>query len=73
MSDAAEPGLSPPHLALQDAARRFAAAEIAPHANDWDEAEAVPRDLYRRLAAAGLFGITVPEEWGGVGADEGGG
>ncbi len=69
MSDAAEPGLSPLHLALRDAARRFAAAEIAPHANDWDEAEAVPRDLYRRLAAAGLFGITVPEEWGGVGAD----
>jgi alkylation response protein AidB-like acyl-CoA dehydrogenase len=69
MSDTAEPGLSPLHLALRDAARRFAAAEISPHANDWDEAEAVPRELYRRLAAAGLFGITVPEEWGGAGAD----
>ncbi len=69
MSDTAEPGLSPLHLALRDAARRFAAAEIAPQANDWDEAEAVPRELYRRLAAAGLFGITVPEAWGGVGAD----
>ncbi|WP_198376407.1 acyl-CoA dehydrogenase family protein [Neoroseomonas rubea] len=69
MSAAAEPGLSPLHLALRDAARRFADAEVAPHANDWDEAEAVPRELYRRLAAAGLFGITVPESWGGVGAD----
>jgi alkylation response protein AidB-like acyl-CoA dehydrogenase len=64
-----DPGLSPLHVALRDAARRFADAQVAPHASDWDEAEAVPRDLYRALAAAGLFGITVPESLGGAGAD----
>jgi alkylation response protein AidB-like acyl-CoA dehydrogenase len=61
--------MTPLHAALREAARRFAEAEIAPHATDWDEAEAVPRGLYRALAAAGLFGITVPEGFGGVGAD----
>ena len=66
---AADPALSPLHAALRDAARRFADSEVAPHANDWDEAEAVPRGLYRALAAAGLFGITVPQDWGGAGAD----
>jgi alkylation response protein AidB-like acyl-CoA dehydrogenase len=64
-----DPGLSPLHVALRDAARRFADAEVAPHASDWDEAEAVPRALYRALAQAGLFGITVPEALGGAGAD----
>ncbi|WP_137125817.1 acyl-CoA dehydrogenase family protein [Roseomonas sp. HF4] len=69
MTDSADPGLTPLHAALRDAARRFAEAEIAPHATDWDEAEAVPRELYRSLGAAGLFGITVPEGFGGAGAD----
>lgn len=69
MTDSAETGLSPLHVALRDAARRFADAEIAPHASAWDEAEAVPSALYRALAAAGLFGITVPEAEGGAGAD----
>ncbi len=69
MTDSAETGLSPLHVALRDAARRFADAEIAPHASAWDEAEAVPTALYRALAAAGLFGITVPEAEGGAGAD----
>jgi alkylation response protein AidB-like acyl-CoA dehydrogenase len=69
MTVSADPGLTPLHAALRDAARRFAETEIAPHAADWDEAEAVPRDLYRALGAAGLFGITVPEGFGGVGAD----
>ena len=57
------------HRALRDAARRFADAEVAPHAAEWDEAETYPDVLYRTLAAAGLFGITVPEALGGAGAD----
>jgi len=49
------------HRALRDAARRFADTAGAPHAAAWDEAEAYPEDLYKALAAAGLFGVTVPE------------
>ncbi len=54
---------------MRETARRFAEAEIAPIAAELDESEAYPADLYRSLAAAGLFGITVPEALGGAGAD----
>lgn len=62
-------GLSETHLALRDAARRFAEAEVAPIAAALDASEEYPTELYRRLAEAGLFGITVPEALGGAGAD----
>jgi alkylation response protein AidB-like acyl-CoA dehydrogenase len=66
MNDA---GLSDIHLALRDAARRFAEGKIAPLAATLDEEERYPSDLYRELASLGLFGITVPEALGGAGAD----
>ena len=62
-------GLSDTHLALRDAARRFAEVEIAPVAAALDEEERYPADLYRQLASLGLFGITVPEALGGTGGD----
>ena len=65
MNDA---GLSDTHLALRDAARRFAEVEIAPVAAALNE-ERYPADLYRQLASVGLFGITVPEALGGTGGD----
>lgn len=52
--------------ALRETARRFAEAEVAPRAAELDETEAFPADLYRRLAALGLLGITVPEAMGGA-------
>jgi alkylation response protein AidB-like acyl-CoA dehydrogenase len=61
--------LTDTHLALRDAARRFAEAEIAPLAAELDESERYPAELYQRLAEAGLFGITVPDMLGGAGAD----
>lgn len=61
--------LSDTHLALRDAARRFAESRIAPLASALDEEERYPSELYAELASLGLFGITVPEELGGVGAD----
>ncbi|WP_277819342.1 acyl-CoA dehydrogenase family protein [Teichococcus vastitatis] len=57
------------HAALRDAARRFAEEEVAPLAADLDEQERYPEELYRRLAEAGLFGVSVPEALGGAGAD----
>jgi len=62
-------GASDWHAALRDAARRFAEQEIAPLAAELDEREQYPAELYRRLAEAGLFGISVPEALGGAGAD----
>ena len=49
--------------------RRFAQERIRPMAADLDENERFPDELYRECAALGLFGITVPQSMGGLGAD----
>jgi acyl-CoA dehydrogenase len=59
------------HAALRAQARRFAAREIAPHAADWDEAGEFPRELYGRMAGAGLLGLSYPQALGGAGGDLG--
>ncbi len=45
----------------------FAQAEIAPRAADIDRSNAFPRDLWPRMGALGLHGVTVEEEFGGAG------
>ena len=55
--------------AIREATRRFAEERIKPVANELDETEAFPRELYAECAQLGLFGITVPEDSGGAGAD----
>ncbi|MDH3202723.1 MAG: acyl-CoA dehydrogenase family protein [Myxococcales bacterium] len=57
------------HRALREQARRFAAAEIAPDAHTWEEANEFPRELYLRAAKAGFLGVGYPEELGGDGGD----
>jgi alkylation response protein AidB-like acyl-CoA dehydrogenase len=57
------------HGAIAEMVRDFAEREIAPRAAALDESEAYPEDLYREMARLGLFGITVPEAQGGLGAD----
>lgn len=52
---------------LRDSVRAFAAAEIAPRADDIDRTNSFPRDLWPRLGALGLHGITVAEDDGGAG------
>ena len=54
---------------IQALAREFAAAEIEPHAAEWDREHGFPRALLERLAELGLLGVCVPEEHGGAGAD----
>ena len=57
------------HRALREQIRRFAEAEIAPHAHAWEEAGEFPRELYGRAAEAGLLGLGYPEALGGSGGD----
>lgn len=48
--------------------RRFALAEVTPHAQGWHRDNAyIPLDLIERLAEMGVFGLTVPESYGGLG------
>ena len=51
--------------AIRDLARKLARERIAPHAARYDEAEAYPEDSMRAILESGLFGIWVPEEYGG--------
>jgi alkylation response protein AidB-like acyl-CoA dehydrogenase len=61
--------LSAEQREIQALAREFAAAEIEPHATEWDRAHGFPPELLARLAEVGLLGVCVPEEDGGGGAD----
>src|SRR5580698_1806817 len=52
---------------IRDSARAFADKEIAPRAARIDRDNAFPRELWPKLGALGLHGITAPEEYGGLG------
>ena len=53
--------------ALRDAVHAFAQAEIAPRAAEIDRSDQFPMDLWEKMGALGVLGITVPEEFGGAG------
>lgn len=52
--------------AIQDAARAFADAELAPHSAEWDEHKIFPVDTMRAAAEMGFCGIYTGEEHGGM-------
>jgi isovaleryl-CoA dehydrogenase len=53
--------------ALRDAVRAFAQAEIAPRAAEIDKTDVFPADLWQKMGALGVLGITVSEAYGGAG------
>src|SRR6195952_5120512 len=53
--------------AIRETVQNFSANEIAPRAADIDKSNQFPRDLWPKLGALGLHGITVEEEYGGSG------
>ena len=57
------------HEDLRAVVRDFAAAEIAPHIATWDETHHFPAHLVPMMGELGLFGLVVPEAYGGAGGD----
>jgi short-chain 2-methylacyl-CoA dehydrogenase len=61
--------LSPEHELLRDTVRQFALEQVAPVAEELDREKRFPYELVAALAALGLMGMTIPEEYGGGGTD----
>jgi acyl-CoA dehydrogenase len=61
---------SPDHDAFRDSFRRFVDKEIAPHHETWEEQGYVDREVWRKAGANGFLCMTLPEAYGGAGADK---
>ena len=61
--------LSKEHEDFRAVVREFAEAEVAPHIATWDREEHFPVDLIPKMGDLGLFGLVVPEEFGGADGD----
>lgn len=61
-------GLDDTYEAMRQEMRRFAEAEVVPHAHEWHLANAyIPMDVIAKMSELGVFGLTIPEEYGGLG------
>ena len=61
--------LSKDHEDFRAVVREFAEAEVAPHIATWDREDHFPVDLIPKMGELGLFGLVVPEEFGGADGD----
>src|SRR4051794_26427670 len=57
------------HELVRDTVRQFALEEVAPVAEALDREKRFPYEIVAQLAELGLMGMTIPEEYGGAGAD----
>ena len=57
------------HDTFRSMVRRFIEKEIAPFHAGWEVDQVVPRELWLKAGAAGMLCCTVPEQYGGAGAD----
>jgi alkylation response protein AidB-like acyl-CoA dehydrogenase len=61
---------SPDHESFRDSFRRFMDKEIAPFHEAWEEQGFVARDVWNKAGENGFLCMTMPEEYGGSGADK---
>ncbi len=54
---------------IKETCRRFSQDVLWPQSKAWEENGRIPRDVFRQMGALGLFGMTVPSEFGGIGVD----
>lgn len=59
--------ITPAETKFLDDVAAFAARNIAPHADQWERDEALPREIFTQAGRIGLMGVTVPKELGGQG------
>ena len=54
---------------IRDSVHDFVQERVAPFAADWDRDSHFPREQLNEMAALGLFGMFIPQQWGGSGTD----
>ena len=60
---------TPEHALLREQVARFLAREVEPHAQAWEDAGMVPREVLQRMGRAGLLGLMYDTQYGGGEAD----
>ncbi|MFM7232694.1 MAG: acyl-CoA dehydrogenase family protein [bacterium] len=61
--------LTEDQIVIRDAVRELVQGEFAAQAAKWDHDDAIPPSAIAKLAEMGLLGMSIPEEWGGLGYD----
>ena len=61
--------LTEDQVLIRDAVRQLCQGEFASQAAKWDQDDAIPPAAIAKLAEMGLLGMSIPEEWGGLGYD----
>ncbi len=61
--------LSEEQSLIRDSVRDYVQQRVAPFAADWDRDKHFPAEQLKEMAELGLFGMFIPQEWGGAGAD----
>ncbi|MEM7397939.1 MAG: acyl-CoA dehydrogenase family protein [Pseudomonadota bacterium] len=63
-----DPGLDETYEEIRNEMRRFSLAEVVPHAQEWHlKDDYIPLELVNQMAELGVFSLTLPEEFGGLG------
>ncbi|WP_248962613.1 acyl-CoA dehydrogenase family protein [Sphaerisporangium perillae] len=55
------------HLLFRETVREFMTREVAPHHAQWEKDGIIPREVWKKAGELGIFGFSVPEEYGGSG------
>lgn len=56
-------------ILIRDSVRNYVRENVAPHAAEWDKTGHFPARQLKEMGELGLYGILIPEQWGGSGAD----
>ncbi|MED7927729.1 acyl-CoA dehydrogenase family protein [Nonomuraea sp. LP-02] len=58
------------HLLFRETVREFMTREVVPHHAQWEKEGIVPREVWKQAGELGMFGFSVPEEYGGAGVKD---
>ena len=57
------------HDLFRQTFRDFLEKEVKPNVDQWEKDGFLPREIYKKFGEMGFFGMTLPEEYGGLGGD----